>query len=101
MFVLRKDLCGNSVAGAALAVVGIIDEADFAGSFGLYMDASHPSCRSLDRSYTGENKKNFQFYVIDGFIVSANVRVDRLENLDLEFACTDHNPVVLDLTLTE
>ena len=80
---------------------GIIDEADFAGSFGLYMDASHPSCRSLERSYTGENKKNFQFYVIDGFIVSANVQVDRLENLDLEFACTDHNPVVLDLTLTE
>jgi hypothetical protein len=39
--------------------------------------------------------------VIDGFLVSPNVRVESVETLDEGFACTDHNPVLLKVSLEE
>jgi len=61
------------------------------------MDNATPTCRSLDRPYDGS--ANFQFYMIDGFIVSDNVRIDTLETIDADFEFTDHNPVLLNATL--
>ena len=39
--------------------------------------------------------------MIDGFIVSENVRVDGIETVDKGFANSDHNPVQLRFTLEE
>ena len=74
---------------------GIIEASSFSGDFSLLMDPGVPTCRSLDRPYAGESDDNFQFYMIDGFIVSRNVRVESLETLDRKFVHTDHNPVLL------
>ena len=38
--------------------------------------------------------------MIDGFIVSSNLEVKRLETLDEGFVSTDHNPVVLEVEMT-
>ena len=47
----------------------------------------------------GADKDDFQFYMIDGYIVSDNVTVNKCETLDLGFAATDHNPVIMNVTL--
>ena len=65
----------------------------FGRDFSLLMDCKIPTCRSLDRALAGEDLKGFQFYLIDGFIVSANVQADSVETLDYGFRCSDHNPV--------
>ena len=78
---------------------GIIDADTFMGGFSLLMDPAVPTCRSLDRAYAGENPDGFQFYMIDGFIVSDNVHPDGIETLDQGFVHSDHNPVRLRFTL--
>ena len=80
---------------------GVIDVEDFAPDFTLLMDPETPTCRSLDKPYAGENPAGFQFYMIDGYIVSANVRVESVETVDCGFVNTDHNPVRLRVTLAE
>lgn len=71
----------------------------FEGIWQFMMDADVPSCRSLDQPYLGADHEKFQYYLIDGFIVSDNIRVDFLETQDLEFEVSDHNPIVMDVTL--
>ncbi|MCR5785974.1 MAG: endonuclease [Eubacterium sp.] len=77
---------------------GIIDEESFEG-WQLIMDNSSPSCRSLDKAYEGADKDSFQYYIIDGFIVSENITVESVETKDLGFVSSDHNPVVMKVTL--
>ena len=79
---------------------GRIDVSAFNTSLTPIMDASVPTCRSLDQPYAGADLSSFQYYVIDGFIVSSNVQVEAAETLDLGFVCTDHNPVRLRVRLT-
>ena len=74
---------------------GQLDVAQFGEGWQFLTDATVPSCRSLDQPYEGADKETFQFYLIDGFIVSDNVQVEELKTLDLDFANSDHNPVVL------
>lgn len=62
------------------------------------MDESVPSCRSLDRPYDREDPL-FQYYVIDGYLVSDNLNVENLETVDLGFVNSDHNPVRLQVTV--
>ena len=78
---------------------GEIDAADFGSEWSLLMDASAPTCRSLIRPYAGESRDGFQFYVIDGLIVSDNIKVNGFRTEDLDFKCTDHNPVVMEFVL--
>ena len=40
-----------------------------------------------------------QVYVLDGFIVSDNLKIDQVENIDTQFEYTDHQPVKLNVTL--
>ena len=80
---------------------GEIDADAFGGNFTLLADNRTPTCRTLDRAYAGAEKEGFQFYLIDGFIVSANVQAEEPETVDCGFACTDHNPVRLRFTLAE
>ncbi|MCR4793354.1 MAG: endonuclease [Lachnospiraceae bacterium] len=79
---------------------GILDESAFPGSFTFLQDPSSPSCRSLDQPYdTASDKEHFQFYVIDGFIVSSGIEVIRADTVNLNFRNTDHNPVVMDVII--
>jgi endonuclease/exonuclease/phosphatase family metal-dependent hydrolase len=78
---------------------GEISAEAFGSDFTLLMDNSVPTCRSLDKAWAGASAEGFQFYLIDGFIVSANVTPDAVETLDFNFACSDHNPVRMSFTL--
>ena len=78
---------------------GEIDTSAFGGGFEFLMDESTPSCRSLDKAYKGADKDNFQYYLIDGFIVSDNIDVKQLKTQDLGFKNSDHNPVLLNAVL--
>lgn len=66
--------------------------------FSYVCDAASPSCRSLSRPYSG-NRSDTQFYIIDGFIVSHNLKVNHVETVDLNFRNSDHNPVLMQVTL--
>ena len=55
-----------------------------------------PSCRNADKPWDPET--NFQL-TIDGFIISDNVRLVSSDVVDLQFACSDHNPVYMDFIL--
>lgn len=61
-------------------------------------DGATPTCRLLNQPYDAKDSAT-QYYVIDGFIVSPNVTVEKVETLDEDFLYSDHNPVVLDITL--
>ena len=78
---------------------GEIDVTAFPDGWQFLMDARTPSCRSLDKAYEGADKESFQYYLIDGFIVSSNIMVNSVETLDMGFKYTDHNPVVIKLVL--
>ena len=80
---------------------GEIDVSTFGDGWQFFMDEAVPSCRSLDKAYAGADKENFQYYLIDGFIVSNNITVDLLETQSLNFENSDHNPVLLKITLNE
>lgn len=79
---------------------GDLDEDQFGKGWNFLMDPRSPSCRSLDQPLAGADTDGFQFYLIDGFIVSDNIRVDQLQTMDLGFVNSDHNPVVLDFVLS-
>lgn len=78
---------------------GVIGVTLLKGRWWFLMDEKVPSCRSLDKAYEGADKENFQYYLIDGFIISGNMRVKNYETMDLGFKNTDHNPVVVNLEL--
>ena len=79
--------------------VGTLDESDIPEGFSYVFDASVPTCRLLNQPYDPEDAVNTQYYVIDGMIVSPNVKVERIETMDEKFAFSDHNPVRCALTL--
>lgn len=54
-----------------------------------------PTCRNCDVPYV---EGNFTI-IVDGFIVSDNVDVTYLENVQTGFAYSDHSPVVMKFTL--
>jgi len=84
--------------GGGLWECGEIDTTEFSDHWQFFMDTTYPTCRSLDRPYD-RGDGNFQFYMIDGFIVSDNITVESMETLNLDFANSDHNPITMTLTL--
>ena len=78
---------------------GHIDTSEFTDGWQCLMDASVPTCRSLDKPYAGADKDTFQYYVIDGFIVSSNIEVKSVQTQDLGFVNSDHNPVLMECVL--
>ena len=80
---------------------GEIDVDAIGGDWKFLMDASSPSCRSLRTPLKGADPDplHFQYYLIDGFIVSGNLQVDSLQTVDQGFVNTDHNPVLMQVTL--
>ena len=61
-------------------------------------DGSSPTCRLLNQPYDPRSSAT-QYYIIDGFIVSPNITVEKVKTLDEDFLYSDHNPVVIDITL--
>ena len=78
---------------------GEIDVTAFGSGWQCLMDTTLPSCRSLDQPLVGADTDSFQYYLIDGFIVSEGITVLNLQTQDLGFVNSDHNPVVLDVQL--
>lgn len=76
----------------------LIDISEFGNNFTCITDSSDPTCRSLDKSYDDADDK-FQFYVIDGFIVSSNISIKSIETVNLDFQNSDHNPIKLEVIL--
>ena len=64
-------------------------------TFGI--DPSVPSVRTLHRPY--EEGVNY-VTVVDGFLVSPNVAIERVEATDLGFVHTDHHPVLAYLRMS-
>jgi len=77
---------------------GQLDDDDLPDGFTFAYDISVPTCRALNKPYDG-NRDSLTAYVIDGFIVSENVKVNSVETIDLNFRNTDHQPVALEFTL--
>ena len=78
---------------------GVLNESDLPGAGWQFVtDLSVPTCRLLNQPYDPADPAT-QYYVIDGFIVSPNVRVDSVETLDEAFEYADHNPVLMNVTL--
>jgi endonuclease/exonuclease/phosphatase family metal-dependent hydrolase len=73
-------------------------EPDLLEGWTFVADVTAPSARLLDKPYNGSREDN-QFYCLDGFLVSPNVKVDSVKTIDLDFKNSDHNPVILTFTL--
>ena len=76
----------------------VMDAASYP-DFKFMMDETNPTCRSLKTPLVGYDKASFQYYMIDGFIVSKNVEISEIHTLDLGFKNTDHNPVTMNIKL--
>lgn len=74
---------------------GVMENDVLPEGFTYAFDGEHASCRLLDSPLSDDS----QLYVLDGFIVSPNVRVERVEAVALGFEHSDHEPVRLSVTL--
>ncbi len=76
-------------------------EDDFLPSGFVYaIDETLPTCRLLNQPYR-PGTEGTQYYIIDGFMVSDNIRVDQVFTVDHGFVYSDHNPVMLEITLLD
>ncbi len=77
---------------------GYLDEAELAEGWRYVWDDAVPTCRLLNQPYDPADTENTQYYVIDGFLVSPNLRVESVETIDESFTYSDHNPVLLTIS---
>lgn len=77
---------------------GVVDEDILPEGWSLAYDSAAPSCRLLNQPYDPDSADT-QYYVIDGFITSPNIKIDSVKTVGLAFANSDHNPVELQITL--
>lgn len=71
---------------------------DIPEGFSFATTLNAPTCRSTDMPYTaGVNYT----VVVDGFLVSSNVQVNMVENINTDFAYSDHNPVLMSFSLVK
>lgn len=75
-----------------------MDVSSYEADCQFLMDSKVASCRSLYKPLTG-NENALQYYMIDGFIVSINIRVESYQVKDLGFVNSDHNPQLLKIVL--
>ncbi len=64
-------------------------------------DDSKPTCRSNQRKYNDADAAahNWQYHVIDGFIISPNIEKISVNVIDEDFQNSDHNPVYMKFLL--
>lgn len=78
---------------------GTLDAGTLPDGWHFACDLSVPSCRLDNQPYNAADTANTQHYVIDGFILSPNVELETVNTLDEGFTNSDHNPVLLKVTL--
>jgi len=75
--------------------------------YSFEVDITSPTNRLLNQPYDSSDQGT-QYYIIDGFIVSDNILVEKYEvsqdaagamTVDLDFEHSDHNPVVIKIKL--
>jgi endonuclease/exonuclease/phosphatase family metal-dependent hydrolase len=75
--------------------------------YSFEVDITRPTNRLLNQPYDSSDAGT-QYYIIDGFIVSDNILVEKYEvsqdaagamTVDLDFEHSDHNPVVIKIKL--
>ncbi|MBD5099642.1 MAG: endonuclease [Clostridiales bacterium] len=86
------------IKDASLWTPGVLEEDILPEGWQFACDLSTPSCRLLNQPYDPDSEDT-QFYIIDGFILSPNVALNSVETLDCQFEYTDHNPVLIQVTL--
>lgn len=79
---------------------GVLDDDLLPEGWTLAYDLSTPTCRLLNQPYDPADTEGTQYYVIDGLILSPNVKLKSVETLDTGFTCSDHNPVRLEVRLS-
>lgn len=75
-----------------------IDDEFLPVEYSFTIDITKPTCRLLNEPYN-KTSANTQYYIIDGFIVSNNIKVNSVETIDHDFLYSDHNPVSLSIQL--
>ncbi len=66
------------------------------GKWPPVINIEHDSCRNADEAYNPDTT----FTVLaDGFIVSDNIEVVYYESIDLQYAYSDHDPVIMEFRL--
>ena len=78
---------------------GVLDEKLLPEGWTLAYDLSTPTCRLLNQPYDPADAEGTQYYVIDGLILSPNVKLGSAETVDAGFENSDHNPVKIAVTL--
>lgn len=78
--------------------VYVLEESDLVEHFHFATDDSIGTCRSTDMAY---EKGNNYTVVLDGFIVSENITVNFVRNVDTNFMYSDHNPVLMEFVLND
>lgn len=84
-------------------IPGELDANMFEGKTGweFVYDDSKPTCRSLEAPYNDAKAlaHDWQYYVIDGFIISPNIELLSVNVIDEDFQNSDHNPVFMTFEL--
>lgn len=78
---------------------GLLNVKDFSNDYTFNQSSAIPTGRSLDKPLAGADRDSFIYYLIDGFIISSNIEMQSLVNIDKEFKNTDHNPVMMEVVL--
>ena len=76
---------------------GILEKDILPDGWQFAYDNTAATCRLLDQPYCD----TCQLYVIDGFILSPNLRLNEVETVNLNFEHSDHNPVRLNVSLSD
>ncbi|MGN0312772.1 MAG: endonuclease/exonuclease/phosphatase family protein [Lachnospiraceae bacterium] len=79
-------------------VPNIMETKDIPEHFSFAVSDNVPTCRLLNAPYSG-NYQESQVYVLDGYIVSDNLNVVKVETIDTGFRWADHQPVRLEVIL--
>ena len=88
------DAAHYPVLDATYWAPGQLSADDLPEGFRYAFDDATPTCRLLNENYSG-NREQTQLYVIDGYILSSNIRVESIQTVDEDFRYSDHNPVRL------
>ena len=80
---------------------GQLDESMLDKGWQFVFDDSKPTCRSNQKPYNdaAAAAHDWQYHVIDGFIISPNVEKISVNVIDEDFQNSDHNPVYMTFVL--
>lgn len=80
---------------------GKLDSDMLEEGWSFVFDDSKPTCRSNQHAYNNEEAAahDWQYHIIDGFIISPNIEKLSVNVIDEDFQNSDHNPVYFTFTL--